>query len=236
MISGREGYARLWDDPPSGLKVAGMSDLPFGRDYTASERAVDAVIHTAGVLFAINGGVWLIFHVTGLGVVASVSIYCFGLFAMLAGSAMYNLWPAGRTKEWLRRFDHAAIFIMIAATYTPFAVNRLEQPAGAIILTLIWLGASVGVALKLLFPRRFEAASIALYLGLGWLILTVVKPLSAVVATADFWLLMAGGVVYSVGVIFFILEKLPYHKAVWHGFVLLAVALHFVAIANEFAA
>jgi hemolysin III len=92
------------------------------------------------------------------------------------------------------------------------------------------------VALKLLFPRRFEAASIALYLGLGWLILTVVKPLSAVVATADFWLLMAGGVVYSVGVIFFILEKLPYHKAVWHGFVLLAVALHFVAIANEFAA
>jgi hemolysin III len=212
-----------------------MTALPFGRYYTASERAADAVIHTAGILFAINGGLWLILHVTGVSVVASVSVYCFGLFSMLAGSATYNLWPVGRTKEWLRRFDHAAIFIMIAATYTPFAVNRLQQPAGAIILALIWLGAGVGVALKLLFPRRFEMASVGLYLGLGWLIVTVIKPLSAAVAAADFWLLMAGGAVYSAGVVFYLLERIPFHKAIWHGFVLLAVILHFVAVAGEFA-
>ena len=211
-----------------------MIESSFGRQYTAPERAVDIVIHAIGVLFAINGGLWLIFHVTGLNVAASVFVYCFGLFAMLTGSAMYNLWPAGWTKEWLRRFDHAAIFIMIAATYTPFAVNRLQQPAGAIILALIWLGATVGIALKLLFPRRFEMASLALYLGLGWLIVTVVKPLSAVVAAADFRLLMAGGAVYSGGVIFYLLERLPFHKAIWHGFVLLAVILHFAAIAGEF--
>src|SRR5436305_848559 len=129
---------------------ASMIEARFGRHYTASERAVDIVIHAIGVLFAINGGLWLFFHVTGLSVAASVSVYCFGLFAMLAGSALYNLWPAGQNKEWLRRFDHAAIFIMIAATYTPFAVNRLYQPAGAIMLALIWIGASVGVTLKLL--------------------------------------------------------------------------------------
>ena len=206
------------------------------RLYRTSERRVDAVIHVAGVLFAINGGLWLLFHVTGLSVVASVSIYCMGLFAMLAGSAVYNLWPLGGAKDWLRRFDHAAIFIMIAATYTPFAVNRLEPPSGAIILALVWLGASAGVALKMLFPHRFEAASICLYIGLGWLILTVIRPLSAAVAAADFKLLMAGGIVYTTGVMFYLVERLPYHKAIWHGFVLVAVVLHFAAVAGEFAA
>lgn len=205
------------------------------RPYSRAEHAVDAVIHVLGVLFAINGGLWLLFHVTGLSVVASVSVYCAGLFAMLTASALYNLWPHGDTREWLRRFDHAAIFIMIAATYTPFAVNRLQAPAGGTILGLIWLGATIGVVLKMLFPRRFEIASIALYLGLGWLVVTVIKPLSAALAGIDFWLLVAGGLVYSVGVVFYVMERLPYHKAIWHGFVLVAVILHFAAIASEFA-
>ena len=207
----------------------------FVRQYTVSERSVDAAIHAAGVLFAISGVIWLLFHVTGPKVVAGVSVYCLGLSAMLAGSALYNLWPAGQAKDWLRRFDHAAIFIMIAATYTPFAVNRLQQPAGTIILALIWLGASIGVILKLLFPRRFETATLGLYLSLGWLIVTVIKPLAAALAPVDFWLLMAGGIIYSAGVIFYVAEKVPYHKAVWHGFVLTAAALHFAVVANEFA-
>jgi hemolysin III len=154
---------------------------------------------------------------------------------MLAGSAVYNLWPVGGAKEWLRRFDHAAIFIMIAATYTPFAVNRLGPPSGAVILALVWFGATAGVALKMLFPRRFEAASVCLYVGLGWLIVTVIRPLAAGVAAADFRLLMAGGLVYTAGVLFYLVERLPYHKAIWHGFVLIAVVLHFAAVAGEFA-
>lgn len=205
------------------------------RYYRKPERIIDAVIHVAGVLFAINGGLWLLWHVTGLSVLASVSVYCAGLFAMLTGSAAYNLWPAGRAREWLRRFDHAAIFIMIAGTYTPFAVNRLGPPSGTIILALVWLGAAAGVALKVLFPRRFERASVALYIGLGWLILTVIRPLSGAVAVTDLWLLMGGGIIYSAGVVFYLVERLPYHKAIWHGFVLLAVILHFAAVAGEFA-
>jgi len=212
-----------------------MRLLRSERLYRKPEHVVDAVIHVAGVLFAINGGLWLLFHVPGLSVVASVSVYCMGLFAMLTGSALYNLWPAGAAKNWLRRFDHAAIFIMIAATYTPFAVNRLGPPSGAIILALVWLGASAGVALKMLFPHRFEAASICLYIGLGWLILTVIRPLSAAVAATDFKLLIAGGIIYTAGVIFYLVERLPYHKAIWHGFVLAAVILHFAAVAGEFA-
>ncbi|HEY2445094.1 MAG TPA: hemolysin III family protein [Rhizomicrobium sp.] len=212
-----------------------MDITKAGRLYSRAEHAADAVIHVAGVLFAINGGLWLLFHVTGLSVVASVSVYCAGLMAMLTASAIYNLAPLGNVSDWLRRFDHAAIFIMIAATYTPFAVNRLQQPTGSVILALIWLGATVGVIMKMLFPRRLELASLALYLGMGWLIVTVVKPLSAAMAATDFWLLMAGGAIYSAGVVFYLLERLPFHKPIWHGFVLVAAVLHFTAIASEFA-
>jgi hemolysin III len=211
-----------------------MSLEKTDRLYSRPERVVDAVIHIAGVLFATNAALWLLFHVTGLSVVASVSVYCTGLFAMLTASAAYNLWSNGRARNWLRRFDHAAIFIMIAATYTPFAVNRLQQPAGRTILAVIWLGATIGVVLKLLFPRRFQIASLGLYLGMGWLVVTVIRPLSAAMAATDFWLLIAGGIVYSTGVVFYLLERIPYHKAIWHGFVLTAVMLHFAAIANEF--
>ena len=205
------------------------------RFYSRAEQSADAVIHVAGVLFAINGGLWLLSHVTGLSVVASVSVYCAGLFAMLVASAAYNLWPPGNARNWLRRFDHAAIFIMIAATYTPFAVNRLQQPASSTILGLIWFAATAGVILKMIFPRRFELASLGLYLGMGWLVVTVIRPLSVAMAATDFKLLIAGGIVYSAGVVFYVAEKIPYHKAIWHGFVLVAVVLHFAAIASEFA-
>jgi hemolysin III len=191
-----------------------MSTLPSSRLYSRTEYSIDAAIHVIGVLFAINGGLWLLFHVTGLNVVASVSVYCAGLFAMLTASALYNLWPYGNVRNWLRRFDHAAIFIMIAATYTPFAVNRLQAPASGVILGLIWAGATVGVVLKMLFPCRFEFASVTLYLALGWLVVTVIKPLSLSLAAMDFRLLLAGGLVYSAGVIFYLSERLPYHKAI----------------------
>jgi hemolysin III len=212
-----------------------MGTFTHNRIYSRAEHTVDAVIHVLGILFAINGGLWLLFHVTGLSVVASVSVYCAGLLAMLTASALYNLWPHGNTREWLRRFDHAAIFIMIAATYTPFAVNRLQPPASGTILTLIWSGATIGVVLKVLYPRRFEIASVTLYLALGWLVVTVIKPLSAAMAVTDFRLLLAGGLVYSAGVVFYLMERLPYHKAIWHAFVLVAVVLHFTAVASEFA-
>jgi hemolysin III len=154
---------------------------------------------------------------------------------MICASAAYNLAPHGPSKGILRRLDHSAIFIMIAATYTPFAMNRLGAPYGSTILTAIWLSASFGVAMKVLFPRRFEILSIALYLAMGWAIVAVIQPLHASMSTTDFWLLMAGGIVYSVGVAFYLIERIPYHKAIWHAFVLVAAALHFSAIAFEFA-
>ena len=210
--------------------------MPEAREYSPREHAVDLAIHVLGIVFAINAALWLLWHVTGFSVLVSVSVYCAGLLAMIIASATYNLWPSHQpAKQWLRRLDHSAIFIMIAATYTPFAANRLAHPAGNIVLAAIWLCATFGIVIKVLFPRRFELASIALYIAMGWMIVTVIRPLAASLAALDFWLLVAGGIVYSAGIAFYAIERIPFHKAIWHGFVLAAAMLHFMAIALEFA-
>jgi len=206
------------------------------RIYSELEHRTDAAIHVLGVLFAINASLWLLWRVTGLAVAVGVFIYCAGLLAMISASAAYNLTSHGPSKAILRRLDHSAIFIMIAATYTPFAMNRLGAPYGGFILIAIWCCASLGVAMKVLYPRRFEALSIALYLAMGWAIVTVIKPLHAAMGATDFWLLVTGGIVYSAGVLFYLIDRIPYHKTIWHGFVLVAAVLHFSAVAFEFAA
>jgi hemolysin III len=206
------------------------------RLYTRHEDVADAVVHVLGILFAINASLWLLFHVTGLSVVVSVTVYCAGLLAMIGFSAAYNMVPHHRpSKQVLRRLDHAAIFIMIAATYTPFAMNRLGE-YGTTILAIIWCAATFGVVMKVLFPRRFEIASLALYIGMGWLIVTVIAPLAHAMAAFDFWLLIIGGFVYTGGIVFYVMERIPYHKAIWHAAVLLAAVLQFSAIALEFGA
>jgi hemolysin III len=205
------------------------------RIYSELEHRADAAIHVLGVIFAVNASLWLFWHVAGLSVLISVTVYCVGLLAMISFSAAYNLVPHHHpSKQVLRRLDHAAIFLMIAATYTPFAVNRLGWPTGSIILTFIWVAATIGIVMKVLFPRRFEIASLALYLGMGWMIVTVISPLAHSLSTVDFWLLAGGGLVYSGGVVFYVAERIPYHKAIWHGAVLVAAVLHFSAITLEF--
>ena len=205
------------------------------RIYSEIEHRSDMVIHVVGALFAINASAWLLAHISGSDtLVWSVSIYCTGLVAMIFASAAYNLWPDSPAKQILRRIDHSAIFFMIAATYTPFAANRLGGLSGPLILSAVWVAATCGIVLKIAYPRRFETASLALYLITGWMIVTVIKPLAASLGTLDFWLLAAGGLVYSAGVVFYILEHIPFHKTIWHGFVLTAAVLHFSAIALEF--
>jgi hemolysin III len=205
------------------------------RLYTQHEQLADNIVHVVGILFAINASLWLLWHVTGMSVVVSVSVYCIGLMAMIGCSAAYNMTPHWRpSKTILRRLDHSAIFIMIAATYTPFAVNRLGATSGTIILTVVWLCATFGVVMKLVWPRRFEWLSLGLYLAMGWVIVTVIQPLSTSLAHVNFWLLMAGGIVYSLGVIFYVWERIPYHRAIWHGFVLAATVLQFGSILGEF--
>ncbi|HEY1709493.1 MAG TPA: hemolysin III family protein [Rhizomicrobium sp.] len=205
-----------------------------GRIYSRFEERADAVVHVLGIVFAINASAWLLWHVTGLPASVSVTVYCAGLLAMIGMSAAYNLTPGHfRAKDILRRLDHCAIFIMIAGTYTPFAAGRLGG-WGLWILIANWSAATLGIVMKLIFPRRFETLSIGLYVAMGWLIVVALKPLIANVATLDLWLLLGGGVVYSAGIAFYVIERIPYHKAIWHSFVLVAAVLQFLSIAFEF--
>ena len=204
------------------------------RIYSKVEYRADAVVHVLGILFAINATVWLLWNVTAIPAAVSVTIYCLGLLAMIGLSAAYNLTPDHLpSKGILRRLDHCAIFIMIAGTYTPFAAGRLGDD-GVWILVANWSAATLGIVMKLVFPRRFELLSIGLYIAMGWLIVVALKPLMAHVATIDLWLLLGGGVVYSAGIAFYLIERIPYHKAIWHAFVLVAAVLQFLSIAFEF--
>lgn len=206
--------------------------------YSPAERWADGIVHAIGLSFAMGTALWLSIHTgnnpDGLEGTLSLAAYAVGLIAMLGASAAYNLW-SGPGKEILRRIDHAMIFVMIAGTYTPFVVLRLPEGSATWLGAFVWCGAMAGVVLKLLFPRRFEKTSIALYLGLGWAVVMAFSPLSDTVARSTLDLLIAGGILYTLGVPICMAVRLPFHNAAWHAFVLAAAICHFVAISGEFA-
>jgi hemolysin III len=207
--------------------------------YTAAEAAADRVIHLLGIPAAFAALVWLIITIgptAGARLTITLLVYGFGLIGMLTASAAYHFSRPGRGKELLRRTDHAMIFVMIAGTYTPFALNALAAHGGAGLCVLIWLLAGFGIAVKLALPRRFELLSLLLYLGMGWIILGMLNTFLAAVQRDVFRLLLAGGVAYSFGALIHSLRRLPFHNAVWHALVLLGAGLHLAAISLQFAA
>jgi hemolysin III len=165
-----------------------------------------------------------------LRLVLGVGLYGFGLLAMLGCSALYSLAKPSARKENLRRLDRAAIFTMIAGSYTPFFLMRIGGGWGWGMLLFVWLVAAFGVAVALGAPRRFERVQLAAYLLLGWSIVVASGPLVAQVAPAAIMLLIAGGLLYSLGVPFYLWRRLSYHNAIWHGLVLAAAGCHYAAV------
>lgn len=167
---------------------------------------------------------------------ATLLVYGVGLVGMLGASAAYHLTPPGSTKDRLRRLDHAMIFVMIAGTYTPFALNVLPGRQGLGLCVAAWAVAAVGIALKLLVPRRIERLSLVLYLGMGWMVLGVMPSLIARAAPDVLILLVLGGVAYSVGAVIHSLRRLRFQNAIWHVLVLVGAGLHLAALSRQFAA
>ena len=211
-----------------GLKPA----AEFSWDYDREEIIADGVIHTIGVCLSLIGGVILVALVAGhsTSTIATVSIYAITLFVMLGLSAAYNMWPVGHTKWILRRFDHSAIYLLIAGTYTPLIAQMKNSVVAYGLLAAVWLAAAVGVALKLMLPGRFDRTAIGLYLLLGWCGVTVYESFFALLPNLTFWLLAAGSALYSLGVIFHTWSGLRFQNAIWHAFVLLAAVCHYAAI------
>jgi hemolysin III len=203
-----------------------------------SERRVDAMVHVVGVTLGLAACVTLAIVAwpgAGPAVLVSLAVYGTGLLAMLGCSALSNIAGHGRPEALWHRLDHAAIFVMIAGTYTPFAAIAIGGAWGTGLLVFVWTVAAAGVVLKLLDPGRRETLALAAYLLLGWTILVAIDRLIAAVSPPALVLLAAGGILYSVGVLFYRWHRLPYHRAIWHGFVLTAAACQYFAVLDVIA-
>ncbi len=208
------------------------------RQFGRADRLADGIVHVVGVTFGLAACVALAvtaFPQADTLRLVSLSLYATGLMSMLGCSALYHLISRQPWKGVFRRLDHAAIFVMIAGTYTPFALIVIGGAWGAGLLALVWTVAIGGALLKLLCPSRFERLSIATYLILGWTILVAVDPLFAAASLPGIILLLVGGLLYSLGVVFHLWTRLPYQNAIWHVFVVAAAACHFTAVLHDVA-
>jgi hemolysin III len=211
---------------------------PSFPQHTPTERRVDAIVHALGLTLATIGCLALSTTVpgdAGVPLKLGVAVYGIGLLAMLGCSALYNITPDGHQKALYQRLDHAAIFLMIAGTYTPFTLIAIGGAWGYGLLGFVWAVAVAGVAVELVGVQRSDALLTAAYLTLGWIILVAVEPLAASLSGTGMALLVAGGVLYSVGVLFHHWDSLPYQNAIWHGFVVGGAACHYLAVLRELA-
>ena len=203
------------------------------RQYSLGERVADGTIHVIGVaasIIALPALIIIGFQTHTAAMVAGLTIYGLALVATFACSAGYHLTARPRVKEIMRRLDHAAIFLMIAGTYTPFVLIKMNDAWGYGLLAVVWTMAAIGIVLKLFFPRFLEGLSTALYLVQGWAVVVAWEPLQAALPASVLTVLMLGGVLYTVGVVFHLWNRLPYQNAIWHAFVLSAATCHFAAV------
>jgi hemolysin III len=207
--------------------------------YTATEAAADRALHLLALPAATVAVGWLCLAAIPTAdarqTIACV-IYGCGLIGMLTASAAYNLSHPSRRKELLRRVDHAMIFVMIAGTYTPFAVSVFREIDGPLLCLLIWSLAATGVAATLAFPRRFERLLLMLYLIMGWMVLGMGRSFLAHLSTPVLLLLLAGGAAYTVGAFLHSRGRFPFQNIVWHALVVFGASLHWLAIARTLTA
>lgn len=209
-----------------------VSVVPFP-EYSRREIIADLCVHVAGLTFAAVGIPYLLVHGFALDEAhyyVSLPLYAVGLLAMLTFSALYNLVNHPPAKEILRRFDHSAIFFMIAGSYGPFALSKIGGPWGIGLFAFVWSLALVGTVLAFLVPRKADRLTVVLCLLMGWSIVVAIEPLMRAVSTAVLLLLLIGGVIYSAGVAFHLAERLRYHNALWHACVLVAAVCHYSAV------
>jgi hemolysin III len=202
-------------------------------NYDRAELIADGIVHGIGVFGGLIAATVLIvltaIYATALDV-AVVSVYVAGLLAMLVLSATYNLWPVSPAKWVLRRFDHSAIYLLIAATYTPIIMELKDSILAMVLLVGVWCVAIVGIVLKLVLPGRFDRLSVGLYLAMGWSGMMLYGRVVATLPSLALWFVVAGGALYSLGVIFHAWRRLRFQNAIWHCFVLLGAACHYTAV------
>jgi hemolysin III len=228
------------------LSTNGIRETEIGRpicrdpgaiawNYSRSETIADLTVHIIGLCFGFTASSVLLalaaIRAAGTDLIAAL-IYSLGLLSMLMLSAAYNLWPVCPTKWRLRRFDQSAIYVLIAATYTPFVLDAKTGSAPLSVLIGVWCVAALGIAVKLALPGRLDRLSIGVYVGMGWSAVILWSVKDVPIPSGVFRLLVAGGVLVTVGLIFHFWPKLRFQNAIWHAFVLLGISCHYAAVLN----
>jgi hemolysin III len=203
------------------------------RAWSVGEEVAHSVTHGIGLLAAVAGLIALLFLAAGTRDpwrITACAIYASTLVLLYTASTLYHALSRTRARRVLRVLDHTAIFLLIAGTYTPFALVSLRGPWGWTLLVIVWSLAVLGVTAKAVFGTRWPILSTALYIGMGWVVVVAVKPLIAHVPPAGIAWLAAGGLAYTGGVVFYAWTKLRYSHAIWHMFVLAGSVCHYIAV------
>ena len=201
--------------------------------YSLGEEIAHAVTHGLGAVLSIAGLTVLVAYATlygGVWHVVSSAIFGGTLVLMYTASTLYHSIPLPRAKHVLRVIDHSSIYLLIAGTYTPFTLVTLHGPWGWGLFAGTWALALMGVVFKIYATGKLEKLSLAIYLAMGWCAVFAIKPLLRTLETGGLILLLAGGLAYTGGVVFYVWERLRYHHAIWHAFVLAGSVLHYFAI------
>ncbi|HDR6216048.1 MULTISPECIES: PAQR family membrane homeostasis protein TrhA [Bacillus] len=197
------------------------------------EEIANAITHGIGAILSIPALIILIIHASKHGTASAViafTVYGVSMFLLYLFSTLLHSIHHPKVEKIFTILDHSAIYLLIAGTYTPFLLITLRGPLGWTLLAIIWTLAIGGIVFKIFFVRRFIKASTLCYIIMGWLIIVAIKPLYENLTGHGFSLLLAGGILYSVGAIFFLWEKLPFNHAIWHLFVLGGSAMMFFCV------
>ncbi|WP_318496384.1 PAQR family membrane homeostasis protein TrhA [Photobacterium leiognathi] len=202
--------------------------------YSVAEEAANSISHGIGLVFGLFGLYLLLEKAFALNAdtlsIVSYTVYAVSMILLYLASTLYHSVYSVKAKRALKTFDHCAIYLLIAGTYTPFLLIALRTPLAIGLMTVIWALALIGIIAKIAFVYRFKKLSLITYLTMGWLSLIVIYQLAISLSTGGLVLLALGGVIYSLGVIFYVNKRIPYNHAIWHLFVLGGSICHFCAI------
>jgi hemolysin III len=201
--------------------------------YSAGDERASSIIHGIGILLSVIGLVILVSYSASLGgaraVIAS-AVYGTSLVLLYTASTLYHTIKGDTARRRLRTFDHIAIYVLIAGTYTPFTLIALHGSWGWSLFGTVWMLALIGSALELGLLKRYHYLAVVLYVAMGWVGMLAFRPLLAHLQTGGMALLLAGGAAYTLGVPFYVLRRIPFHHSIWHFFVLTGSVLHFLAV------
>ena len=211
-----------------------MSDHPNNdTPYSFAEECANYLTHGLGAVLSLVGLVLLLVNSATMEdgwKILSFSIYGASLFLLYLASTLYHATSHPELKHLFKTLDHCAIYLLIAGSYTPFLLVTMRGSTGWILFALVWLIAVFGIGLKIAFKHRFHKLRVTTYLLMGWLVVFASSELGSALASGGIYLLVAGGLVYTLGVVFYLGERIPFNHAIWHVFVMAGSVLHYLAI------